>query len=119
MAKAPVKIGFWHMMRDVLVTSLNKGQFLPAMLGMIIIVMILKMEPKDVSALAFTTLGMIRNGDLVGWLLLLGSTGGWYVHARFQRRVYTGEVERVAEEKTKLQKNSLGKQAKSSKTWPT
>jgi hypothetical protein len=40
--KAP-QIGFYHMLRDVLVASLNKGQFLVALNGLILIVLILKM----------------------------------------------------------------------------
>ena len=114
MAKPPAKIGFWTMVRDVLVTSLNKGQFPPAILGMIVMLMILKMPAEDVSKLSFQLLAGLESRSLLGYALAVLGIGGWSIHARFQRRTYTAEVDRVSNEKTHLQKQQLGKAAKSS-----
>lgn len=116
MAKPPgvKKIGFWHMVRDVLIASLNKGQFLVALLGMMIMLMIVKMPAADVSRLMFEVVGKLESGYLAGYLLSIILGGGWFAHAKFQRRIIQNELNRIAEQRTELQRKQLGK-VKSSK----
>lgn len=98
-------------LRDVLIASINKGQFPFAILGLILLALIMKMPPEDVSRLV----DGVERGSLFGYLLSLLLLAGWYVHARYQR-VITQELERMAAERNMLQGKNLGEQRiKSSK----
>jgi hypothetical protein len=117
MAKAPAqKIGFWHMVRDVLIASMNKGQFPLALFGMILVVLIWSMPPADVSLLVFQVIDDLKRGYLFGYALAAGTASGWFVHAKFQRRVITEEMRRIGNERSSLQKRELGAKVKSSAT---
>ena len=86
---------------------MSKGQFPFAVVALIFIVMILKMPPQDVSKLVFQIENDIASGKLVGFLLSFLLGGGWFVHARWQRRNISGEVDRIGVEKSKLQSEHL------------
>jgi hypothetical protein len=97
-------------LRDVLIASINKGQFPFAILGLVLLTLIVKMPPADVSKLVFRLVDGVEQGSLLGYLLSLLFLIGWYVHARYQRRVIAGEIERMAAERNTLQGKNLGRQ---------
>lgn len=96
--------------RDIFVASINKGQFPLAILGLIVMSLIWKMPPEDVSKLVFRIVDGVERGALLGYLLALISIVGWYFHAKYQRRVISAELERVATERNVLQTKKLGPQ---------
>jgi len=97
-------------LRDVLIASINKGQFPFAILGLVLLALIMRMPPEDVSKLVFRLLDGLERGSLLGYLLSLLFLAGWYVHARYQRRVISGEIARMAAERNMLQSKNLGQQ---------
>lgn len=102
--------------RDVLIASMNKGQFPLALVGLIIIISIIKMPPDDVSKLVFSITDMLINGYILGYLLFLVTVISWFIHAKLQRRIFSSEIERMAEEKSTIQQTVLrGNNLKSSK----
>ena len=113
--RAEGQIGIPQAMRDVLIASINKGQFLLAVVALIIITMIIRMPEKDVSLLAFSILDRLGNGSYFGYILASLSTTGWFFHARFQRRIIVDELERLSTERTQLQHSQLGNNVKSSR----
>lgn len=108
------KIGFWTMIRDVLIAALNKGQFPLAMLGVIVIVMVMKMPGEDVSKLANKLLDGFRDYTLVGWFSAPAALLAWALHAKLQRSQWTQEMDRVTNERNRLQERLLGKSLESS-----
>ena len=64
------------MLRDVFLASIDRGQFLFAIVGFVIVIVILKMPSKDVSRLAFRLLDSIANGKALGYVLALGVATG-------------------------------------------
>jgi len=103
-------------LRDVLIASINKGQFPFAILGLVLLTLILKMPSEDVSKLVFRLVDGAERDSLSGYFLSLLFLVGWYAHARYQRRVISGEIVRMAAERNALQSKSLGQQRiKSSK----
>lgn len=103
-------------LRDVLIASINKGQFPLAVLGLVLLTLILKMPPADVSKRVFRLVDGVERGSLLGYLLSLLLLGGWYIHARYQRRVIAEELDRMAAERNTLQSKNLGQhRIKSSK----
>jgi hypothetical protein len=108
------QVGFWHMMRDVLVASMNKGQFPAALLALVILSLIWRMPSEDVGKLVFMLIADLENGKLLGWTFAVVILVCWYVHARYQRRLITGEMRRIANERNVLQSRSLPGKVKSS-----
>jgi hypothetical protein len=56
------------LLRDVLVASMNKGQFPIAALSLISIIVIIKMPSSDVAKLVFRMLGTAEELRVVGWI---------------------------------------------------
>jgi hypothetical protein len=109
-----VQIGFYHMLRDVLVASLNKGQFLVAVCALVLIVMILKMPSQDIGRLVLRLLDAAETRYVLGYFLAGVFLVGWFVHARYQRREIAREIERLTGERNRLQSQVLGHRVKSS-----
>jgi hypothetical protein len=97
--------------RDVLIASMNKGQFPAALIAMFILSMIWRMPPADVSKLVFRLLDLAEERCLVGYVASVLFLFGWFFHARYQRRLITREISR---ERNQLQARELGKKLKSS-----
>ena len=69
----------------------------------IALAIILRMPDNDVSRLAFAILDRFVSWSLWGWILAGVVASGWFFHAKYQRRVMTAEMARIAEERTRLQ----------------
>jgi hypothetical protein len=101
-------IGFNQMLRDVLIASMNKGQFPLALSALIFVILIIKMPPKDVSTLVFRLLDGAEAKKLLGWALTVIMTAVWYLHTRSLRRWCAAELERISNERNTLQRKTLG-----------
>jgi hypothetical protein len=108
------KFSYAQMMRDVLVASMNKGQFPLAIVALIFIVIIVKMPAEDVSKLMFHVVERLEQGQMIGYVLAVFFAMGWFFHARFQRRLINDEMQRISQQRTSLQARTLGKRIKSS-----
>ena len=76
-SKGGAKVGFWEFLRDVLIASMNKGQFPAALIAMVVLSAIWRMPPADVSKLMFRFLDVAEEEHLVGtWCLLLRCSAG-------------------------------------------
>ena len=109
-----LKIGCWHALRDIFVTSINKGQFPLALGGAIILLAIGKMPWEAIRDLFQRVIEKLDHGDLVGWALWLLTSGAWaYISAR-TRKTHVAEVRRIGKEKSDLLHKLLGSDAPSS-----
>jgi hypothetical protein len=111
--KEPGKIGWAHMLRDVLVESMRRGQ-LPLLAFAGIIALLIWKTPEgyypELWAKVFELKGSIMAGSLfLNFVLILG----WYFNAKSLRRRFQDETERVIQERNKLQ-SGLGVPVKSS-----
>ena len=113
-SKAGAKVSLFEFLRDVLIASMNKGQFPAALIAMFMLSMIWRMPPADVSKLVFRLLGLAEEKCLVGYVASVLFLFGWFLHARYQRRLITREMQRVSRERNQLQARELGKKLKSS-----
>ena len=96
------RFGFARMMRDVLVASIYRGQFPPALIGLIILAIILKMPAADVSKVMLHLLDLLERHELLGYLLAMICATGWFLHARLQRRWIGEERLRLNSEREAL-----------------
>lgn len=100
--------------RDVLVTSMNKGQLPLVIVGAIVFLVLYRMPPERVAMLVDETITNLKTGCFVGYALFLLTSGAWYVQARSTRRAFADEVRRVGAERDRWQEQALGKNLKSS-----
>lgn len=105
----------WAVLRDVLIQSINKGQFAVAVLGVIVLFGIFKMPPNEVGGLVKEVLKSGRDDVWASYITNVLLVIGWFVHSRYQRRSLAAEMERIGLEKSKLQEQLLGKNLASGK----
>lgn len=103
---------------DVLIASINKGQFLVVMAGALLALCIVKMPAADVSRLVFQVESDLVNAHLLGYALSVVVTLGWYFQSKAQRRTFHPEIERMGKEKSRLQQGHLGDTLESSENLP-
>ncbi|MFY3630859.1 hypothetical protein ACOTFH_29865 [Achromobacter xylosoxidans] len=89
--------------RDMVTSAINKGQLPLFGLLFVVVCLIFKMPPEDVSKLVFAIFEALKAGDLVGYVIAVVLGGCWYGHARLMRKQYSAEYERIGKEKTSLQ----------------
>ncbi|MEO7509326.1 MAG: hypothetical protein ABIZ95_18920 [Pyrinomonadaceae bacterium] len=109
------KVNFWAMMQNVIIASLSKGQLLPVLLFFLLLVLILRMPAQDVKGFFDSVITGLVNMSLGGYVMFLGSLGGWFIHSRFQRRFYESELKRLAPERDSRQSPQLPGLIESSK----
>jgi hypothetical protein len=110
-------VNVWTAIQNVLIHSINKGQFPLACVAGLLALLIHRMPSEDVGLLAdrlSTNLGKLTGLSYTANALL---AVGWAVHSRWQRRSIAREMDRIGREKTTLQEKNTGlKLAGSSKT---
>jgi len=94
--------------RDVLVASLNKGQFPVACFLGIFGIIFWRLPKEDLSKFLNSVLDRFENNYILGWFLFVSSLFGWYFHNRYVVRVHRNEMERISNEKNELQNKILG-----------
>jgi len=101
------KLNFWGMMNNVILASLSRGQLLPTLGFFAYILMVAKMPAADVTILMFSILTGLEKGWLLGYVLTIVVTSGWFFHTRLQRRGFEAEMRRMAEIRDKTQEKAL------------
>lgn len=106
--------GWAKAVRDIVVTSINKGQ-LP-ILGVISIflVILIRIPPQDISTILNKIINHLVDNELWSYPFLFITCSGWFIHAKIMRTNYTKETNRMSIEKTKLQNLLTKKTFKSS-----
>lgn len=100
--------------RDIVVTSMNRGQ-LPV-LGMIAVAMLLiwRLPEEKAGELVFSILAALGQGELWAYVFLVLTIGGWYLHSKWMRKMFSAETKRIGREKSDLQSQLAGEKFKSS-----
>lgn len=103
-----VQSNFWGMVQVVLVASMNKGQLLSAVFGIIMIVLAVKMPPEEVGKIASQLVDIVVLGNFVGYILFALTLLLWCLHNKRERRVSEKELRRVSRLRDELQRQILG-----------
>ena len=107
-------IGFFRMLRDVLVAQISKGQLPLLVIGVVSSEIVWKLPSGDVSRIVFRLLDAVELKWWGGYGLSLAIAFAWFFHSRYQRRLMAAEVARASDQKTRVQKQMLGGRIKSS-----
>lgn len=108
-------MGFSQMLRDVLVASLNRGQFPVALIGLILVIALVRIPPADLSRLIFRVLDAAEAREYGGWALSALISLAWIYQSKRQRRAIAAEMGRLSEQRNWLQQIALNGQIKSSR----
>ena len=100
--------------RDVLTASMTKGQLPLVIVGCILLSLIWRMSESKVDSTVDALLDGLNHFWLMGYLFFLCALLGWYFHLKHQRRLFTTEMNRVTDERNKLQEHKLGNRLQSS-----
>jgi len=101
-------IGFFRMLRDVLVAQINKGQYPLLIMGFVSSEIVWKLPPDDVSRIVLRLLDAAELERWGGYGLSLMIAFAWFFHSRYQMRLMAGEVARAGDQKTRVQERMLG-----------
>jgi hypothetical protein len=82
------------MLQSVLLASIEKGQFVIAILGIVAVVMLLKMRSADVAQLALRVLDVVQSRSFFGYVFGLAALMGWRVHVRWLKHSYELKLDR-------------------------
>jgi hypothetical protein len=104
----------WDTLTSVFVTSMNKGQFPAAIIGLILVIVVSRLPPEDLSTLAFAVKNDLAKGYLLGYVISFLTTTGWFFHARWQRKIISVEMQRIGKEKSRIQTETFELGVKSS-----
>ncbi len=90
--------------RDIALYALELGQ-LPLLFVLAIIGLFVWRYPEtDLPNLSNELLTFLKVKSHYGWVLSIVFSSGWIIHFRYYRRFKTEELERVTEERNRLQK---------------
>lgn len=105
---------FWGFLRDVLITSMNRGQLLLTAFVLILLIFIIKLPQNELMIFASKVLHVFKDWHLFGWFIAIFTTFGWFFGAKRQRFLHTDEMRRISEEKRQLQQKLSDKRLPSS-----
>ena len=98
-------INAYAMFRDIGITAIEKGYALLLSVLAVIIFCLHKIPKQDIKEVS---LSFIDKFSDYGWAISVCLGTGWFFHARWQRRLYRGEMNRLVEERNYWQKKVLG-----------
>jgi len=94
---------FWGFLQNVLIAALNKGQLLGMFFGLIILIIIIKIPNEQIPELIKDLTNISKINSILGWILGVITTFGGYVLIRWQKHIHTKEIQRISQEKKRLQ----------------
>lgn len=93
-APAPVKgITIAQAVRDVLIASINKGQFPFAVMGLIVLLILWRLPDSEISPLIHWMVDTVGTFYYVGYGLFGATVFGWYFHAQNLRKKMALQME--------------------------
>lgn len=94
----PYTPNFWYAMKEVMVASLSKGQFLIAVIGFIIIIAVLKMPGSDITKLLMETISVFKSFYMYGWLITFITVPTSVILSSRARKLHQKEKEQIYRE---------------------
>ena len=92
-APAATKVSVAQACRDVVITSINKGQLPFVIVGAMVLILVSKVPPEEVVPLVKWTLEKLSTWHMAGYFLFVVTVFLWYFHAQRVRRELSGELE--------------------------
>lgn len=111
-----VRVTWAQAVRDIVVTSMNRGQLPGVIMGGILLVVFWRLPSEELVKVVNSVLANLANFSFVGYLLFMVTVVGWAWNSRRLRRMATREQDRIGNEKSRLQERAgLAGKVRSSK----
>jgi uncharacterized protein involved in cysteine biosynthesis len=115
--KSPTKdISFFRALRDIVFYSIDKGVFLPLILGVVLIIFAIRIPTSEISKIFSELLKTFHDWSYLGWILLPVCIVLWVISIRFLLSIHAKELGRVTSERNKFQDIVLSGKVKSSES---
>ncbi|MCC4632651.1 hypothetical protein [Xanthomonas dyei] len=111
-----VKVTVAQAVRDVLITSMNKGQLPLLAVCSIVFLIAYRLTPEATEKLAREVVARMVDLSILGWVLTLGLSFGWWFHSKSTRERYKVELARIGQEKSAAQNVASGGKFAGSRT---
>ena len=93
--RAGTRVGLFEFLRDVLIASLDKGQFPGALICCIFLSLIWRLRPVDIVLLAGKLIHAAQNTCFIGYSFAIFSLVACFLHVRWQRRWIVENIQRA------------------------
>lgn len=103
----PYRPNGWGMIKEIVIASMNKGQFLTAGFWLLLLILCLKLSQDQAYTILMSFGKLLVNGQIAGWVLFGIVVIAWFFHSKYQRRNFTREMKRIAQEKKDIQQSQL------------
>jgi len=105
----------WGMISNVIIAAINKGQIIPLALLLSFIIFMFRIPADKLSEFGTESLNVFEKWHILGWVItFMESLAGFYYIKRIRTK-HNKEIERMSDEKTKLQELLLKTKLGSSK----
>lgn len=108
------KVTWAEAFRDMVVASIDHGQFPLMFVFLLSIIFISKLPNDDVSVLARELFESVTKGEMVFLFCFLITVAGWVLHVKLIKKNFEREYKRIGREKSELQEKLMGRKLKSS-----
>lgn len=100
-------------LKEFLVNAMNTGQFIPAIIFVIIFTVLIKIPKLSLTNYIDGFLENILRKELLGWVLFIVLLIIYVIHVKYTKKKYMSEIRRLTEEKDRYQKIVFEKAVKS------
>lgn len=108
------KLGWPDVVNNFLLRLTSTGQ-LPLVAFIVLLGFVVYRTPaKDIGDVWRILQLMVDRHSGLGYALAVGLSGGWVTHARYQRRRFSREFERIGEERNQAQQKHFNQKLRSS-----
>ena len=105
---------FWGFLSNFSYASINKGQLLPILLTLCLLVFLFRLPSNHLLDFGKEALHCFEVWHILGWCIVLLETLSGYLIIRRMRKKHGEEIDRISKEKTILQEKLLNRKMGSS-----
>ncbi len=109
-------VTIWQMIRDLVIYSLDRGQFMPVGFLGIVTLIIWRLPAADLKEVALESIRFFQNVGPLGWASSVLIAILWGVHVRWLQKSNQTEMERLVDERNELQSLNTPSSITSSKS---
>lgn len=109
------KTNIWDFFKSISDNFINKGVVLPFLAMLIFLVMYLNVPNYSRADILVKIIESFEHWHILGWVISVIVTIAWAIQSKSKGKMYDKEMERIAKEKSELQKLLTEKNHRSSK----
>lgn len=109
------KINLPAMVRDIAIHAISRGQIIPVAMFLMVIVVIFRLPPETLGEIVKDLISKALHYSALGYSFSIIIMLSWYIHMKYLNKIHEQEINRIAEERTRLQEKLTPGDIQSSK----